>query len=287
MAALACGGAMARAAQFPERTFLGANAPNASSQNLFLKRSGSADQPSSIFENLALEAKNCEYSGMIAIGDVSRTLADEAYSRIRSAMHSGQLEPGQRLRFSDLQALTDTSVTPVREALARLTAEGFTELEGHRGYRVAPVSSEDLWDVVKNRQQLESEALRLSIELGDDHWEAQLISAHHLLSRMDRERADLPTAVNEQWEKRHDVFHETLIGACHSKVLLSFCSQLSGRANRYRRLSISAPPRDIKTEHRLIFEATIGRDAQTATRLLRDHFERTARMVDELLKNKW
>jgi len=25
----------------------------------------------------------------------------------------------------------------------------------------------------------------------------------------------------------------------------------------------------------------------TATALLRDHFERTARMVDELLKNKW
>jgi len=59
---------------------------------------------------------------MIAIGDVSRTLADEAYSRIREAMHSGQLKPGQKLRFSDLQELTDTSVTPVREALARLKA---------------------------------------------------------------------------------------------------------------------------------------------------------------------
>lgn len=224
---------------------------------------------------------------MIAIGDVSRTLADEAYSRIRAAMHSGRLEPGQRLRFSDLQSLTDTSVTPVREALARLTAEGFTELEGHRGYRVAPVSSEDLWDIAKNRQQLESEALRLSIELGDEHWEAQLISAHHLLSRMDRERADLPTAVDERWEQRHEAFHEALIAACQSKVLLGFCGQLSGRANRYRRLSISAPPRDIKTEHRLIFEATIKRDAPTATRLLREHFELTARMVDELLKNRW
>src|SRR5207247_2620707 len=83
------------------------------------------------------------------------------------------------LRFSELQELTDTSVTPVREALARLTAEGFTELEGHRGYRVAPVSSTDLWDIVRNRQRLESEALSLSIKHGDDHWEAQLVTAHH------------------------------------------------------------------------------------------------------------
>src|SRR5258708_30492086 len=145
---------------------------------------------------------------MIAIGDVSRTLADEAYARIRAAMHSGQLQPGQRLRFSDLQSLTETSVTPVREALARLTAEGFTELEGHRGYRVAPVSSEDPWDIVRNRQRLESEALSLSIKHGDDHWEARLVTAHHLLGCMDRERADLPTAVDERWEQRHEHYHE-------------------------------------------------------------------------------
>jgi GntR family transcriptional regulator, carbon starvation induced regulator len=156
---------------------------------------------------------------MIAIGDVSRTLADEAYSRIREAMHTGLLKPGHKLRFSELQELTDTSVTPVREALARLTAEGFTELEGHRGYRVAPVSSADLWDIVRNRQRLESEALSLSIKHGDDHWEAQMITAHHLLARTDRERADLPTAVDEQWEQRHQAFHEALIAACQSKVL--------------------------------------------------------------------
>src|SRR5882757_4724304 len=187
---------------------------------------------------------------MIAIGDVSRTLADEAYSRIREAMHSGLLKPGHKLRFAELQELTDTSVTPVREALARLTAEGFTELEGHRGYRVAPVSREDLWDILRNRQRLESEALRLSIEYGDEHWEAQLVSTHHLLTRMDRERADLPTAADEEWERRHEAFHETLISACRSKVLLGFCSQLSTRANRYRRLSVSVPdiPRDVRTE---------------------------------------
>src|SRR6202790_5875329 len=122
---------------------------------------------------------------MMAVAVFPPTRANKAFSRIREAMHSGQLKPGHKLRFSELQELTDTSVTPVREALARLTAEGFTELEGHRGYRVAPVSSTDLWDIVRNRQRLESEALRLSIAHGDDHWEAQLMTAHHLLSRMD------------------------------------------------------------------------------------------------------
>ena len=225
---------------------------------------------------------------MIAIGDVSRTLADEAYSRIRGAMHSGQLKPGQKLRFSGLQELTDTSVTPVREALARLTAEGFTELEGHRGYRVAPVSSNDLWDIVHNRQRLESEALRLSIEHGDEHWEAQLVSAHHLLVHIDRVRTDL-SAVNEEWARRHEAFHETLISACQSKVLLGFCGQLYARTERYRRLSIALEdvPRDAQTEHRLIFEAAIRRDAAAATARLQEHYERTAHMVEDILRHQW
>jgi DNA-binding GntR family transcriptional regulator len=106
---------------------------------------------------------------------------------------------------------------------------------------------------------------------------------------MDRERADLPTAVDEKWEPRHQAFHEALIAACQSKVLLGFCSQLYARANRYRRLSITVPdiPRDIRTEHRLIFEAAIKRDAVAATDLLKEHFERTARMVDEILRHRW
>jgi DNA-binding GntR family transcriptional regulator len=46
-------------------------------------------------------------------------------------------------------------------------------------------------------------------------------------------------------------------------------------------------PRDIRAEHRLIFEATIDRDAVTATERLRNHFERTAQMVDEILRQRW
>jgi DNA-binding GntR family transcriptional regulator len=222
---------------------------------------------------------------MTATGDIRRTLADDVYARIRTALHTGALKPGQKLRFSELQTLTDTSVTPIREALARLTAEGFTALESHRGYSVAPVSSDDLWDTVRNRQRLEAEALRLSIANGDEHWEASLMTAYHLLTRIERERADFPTVTNDEWERRHAAFHESLISGCKSKILLGFCNQLYARSDRYRRLSVAVldAPRDIKTEHRLIFEATIQRNADGAVKLLQQHFERTAAIVEHLL----
>ena len=106
---------------------------------------------------------------MTASGDRATTLADIAYGRIQRAIRSGALSPSQRLRFDDLRKLCDMSISPVREALTRLTAEGLTELEGHRGFRVAPVSIDDLWDTVRTRQLMESQALRLSIEKGDEH----------------------------------------------------------------------------------------------------------------------
>ncbi len=96
-----------------------------------------------------------------------RTLAGDAYEAIRQAIGVGTFKPGDRLSFADLQALCNMSVTPVREALARLTAEGFTVLDDHRGYTVAPLSLAELRDVTATRQLCEGEALRLSVLNGD------------------------------------------------------------------------------------------------------------------------
>ena len=54
----------------------------------------------------------------------SRDLGLEAYSRIRAAIRGGSLTPGERLTETDLAARFGVSRTPVRQAIARLEAEG-------------------------------------------------------------------------------------------------------------------------------------------------------------------
>src|ERR1700742_2376135 len=108
---------------------------------------------------------------MTATAGTAKTLAESAYLSIRDAIRDGALPPGTRLRFADLQKICSMSVTPVREALARLTAEGFTTVEENRGYRVAPLSIDEFWDIARARQLIEGEALRLSIANGDAEWE--------------------------------------------------------------------------------------------------------------------
>jgi GntR family transcriptional regulator, carbon starvation induced regulator len=225
---------------------------------------------------------------MIATAGTAKTLAESAYFNIRDAIRGGTLPPGTRLRFADLQKICSMSVTPVREALARLTAEGFTTVEENRGYRVAPLSIDEFWDIARARQLIEGEALRLSIANGDAEWEGALVSAHHLMKRAERTSATMPTVVDEEWSFRHAVFHRALISACGSPTLLTISEGLYDRTDRYRRLSWAIPdnPRAIDEEHRLIFENTLARNVEAAVRHLCVHYERTAQQVEAFLLNR-
>lgn len=211
-----------------------------------------------------------------------RTLAGDAYEAIRQAIRTGAFKPGDRLRFADLQALCDMSVTPVREALARLTAEGFTVLDDHRGYSVASLSLAELRDITATRQLCEGEALRLSVLRGDADWEGRVIAAHHLMARIPQAREDIPSAMREDWEARHAVFHAALVSACGSPTLLEICDKLFSRADRYRRLSVSlaGATRDVAGEHRRLMELALARDAEGAAAALRDHYGRTAAALE-------
>ena len=229
---------------------------------------------------------------MIGMNDAAKpagkTLAGGAYDRIRAEIRTGRFRPGARLRFAELQALCDMSVTPVREALARLTAEGFTVLDDHRGYSVARLSLAELRDITASRVLCEGEALRLSILEGDAEWEGRVVAAHHMMARLPQGRDDMPSVISDDWDGRHAVFHQALISACGSPILLEICSRLFGHADRYRRVSVSlsGQQRDVEGEHRLIMERALARDAAGAVEALRGHYQKTANALEAFFEGR-
>lgn len=62
------------------------------------------------------------------------SLSTQAYQQIRKALMVGELKPGQRLNGRAIAAQLGTSLTPVREALLQLVAEGV--LEGRTGHSI-------------------------------------------------------------------------------------------------------------------------------------------------------
>lgn len=79
----------------------------------------------------------------------------------------GALEPGAFVREQELGVALGVSRTPVREALARLAADGVLERLPHRGYRVPPDSFARLLDVYPIISTLEVLAGRLAFARAD------------------------------------------------------------------------------------------------------------------------
>src|SRR5258708_25970598 len=113
------------------------------------------------------------------------SVADEAYSRLRSDILGGELLPGMKLKLDALRERYDVSVNTLRETLSRLAADGLVEAEGQRGFAVIPASFSDLLDITETRRLLECHAARLSLARADLEWESRLVAAYHKLSKVE------------------------------------------------------------------------------------------------------
>ncbi|MGD9600952.1 MAG: GntR family transcriptional regulator [Gammaproteobacteria bacterium] len=209
------------------------------------------------------------------------TLADAAYERLRADILGGQYPAGSKLAVHHLRERYSIGASPLREALNRLVADGFVSLTGQRGFRVAPISVADLRDVTRLRIIFETEALKDSIAVGDDEWEAGIVAAHHRLVRIEQ----TPGADFLDWETRNAALHDALVAACPSPRLLQFRRNLFDQHKRYRSLSTRRlpPSRDIAQEHRDIVSHAQARDAEAACAAVAAHIQRTAESLESLI----
>lgn len=210
-----------------------------------------------------------------------RTLGNDILHRLREDIVSCVFKPGERLRFETLREVYGASFSTLREALSHLTSEGLVVSQGQRGYRVAPVSLEDLRDLTEARVFLERHLLGLAMERGGEPWRVSVLSAYHRLSRTEA-RGD-SEVLGQEWVDEHRAFHEALVSACGSPILLQMRATLFDRAHRYRRLStrLRTGGRDKMQEHRRLMEAALGGDVALAQDLVEAHFRSTTNYVME------
>lgn len=214
----------------------------------------------------------------------ANTLVGSVYLDLRRHIIDGQFPPGARLRVEHLKQRYGAGTGTLREALALLVSDALVVAEGQRGFHVKPMSLDDFQDITQTRILLECQALRQSIEHGDDVWEGRLVAAFHTLSRAEARLHEDHGDRFDDWEARNREFHQALISACTSRWLHHFLAILYRQAERYRRLSVERKPipRDVQAEHQAILDATLGRDPDTACRLLTQHIGTTFDAVRQL-----
>lgn len=195
--------------------------------------------------------------------------ADVAYAQIRERILDGTLAAGSRLNQYELADEMGISITPLREAVRRLSGEGWIELDAHKNARVAGLDLTQARDLLEVRQILEPTAARLAAARRSESDIDELNSAEAALIPITREWG-------EDALTRHTRFHQALYRASHNGVLIRSLDDLWARSDRYRRHGLTLPPgaeprtRDLD-EHRKIADAVIEGDGDRAFALVESH----------------
>jgi GntR family carbon starvation induced transcriptional regulator len=213
---------------------------------------------------------------------VSRTAAPVLISqtvlaRLHADILDGRYAPNARLRFSELQQAYDAGIGTLREALSHLASVGMVEVDANRGFRVAPVSEEDLRDVSTLLIEVEQRAILSSVEQGDAVWEEGVVLTFHRLSQIESLPRAERVARFKEWVTLHRDFHHALVAACGSRWLLHMRGLLYDHMERYRLLSQRHRPQGPGrlTEHAAIKDAVLARRGTEAAELLRRQLQWT------------
>jgi DNA-binding GntR family transcriptional regulator len=201
----------------------------------------------------------------------SATVGESAYQKIRSDIVFGRLPPGKKLKLERLKADYGASVSTLREILNRLHSERLVVAEGQKGFEVAPVSIANLREIAALRQLLEGRALEESFRAGDMEWEGRVVAAHHRLARMEERMAKGERSRAEEWKRYDWQFHQALISACGSKMLIDNHAAVFDKYLRYQMIALSYRGDIAANEHAELLDCALKRDARRACEVLTRH----------------
>lgn len=200
-------------------------------------------------------------------------LRENVYSALCDAFTRGKFAPGDTVSLRHLADQLGTSITPVREAVRRLVAEGALIDTPSRTLMVPPFDANRMQDLKKARLALEALVLDQAMEHMDDE----------TLARMDAILA-APKAMNvttPDLQQNYD-FHFTLYRKSGSVVLLPLVQALWLQYGAYLNLVIHHQDAAEIEEHKFhhqILDALRTHDRSSAQEALAADIERSFRVI--------
>ncbi|MGW1269491.1 GntR family transcriptional regulator [Streptomyces sp. NPDC002491] len=201
-------------------------------------------------------------------------LRDRVYEALLELITTRALQPGRHLVESELAGHLGVSRQPVREALQRLSTEGWVELRPAQGAFVHEPTAEEADQLLTVRTLLEAEAARLAAVHADERGVAAL---NEILAQgasavtedeADAEEVDVAVALNAR-------FYAKVVELSGNAVLARLAAQVDRRVRWYCTPIAPRRGRQSWIEHRDLIAAIAAHDEQEAARLMREHTERT------------
>jgi DNA-binding GntR family transcriptional regulator len=207
-----------------------------------------------------------------------QTAQQAALSTLRRWLVSGRLTPGTRIGQEALAAELGLSVVPVREALKTLESEGQIIYKPRRGFFVAELSLDELFELCEIRSRLEGMAIDYGMDkLGDDD-----VSLMEELHRRMHAAADAGEMFELNQLDRQ--FHGVIFNKAAKPRLQQLIKTLWDQSDPYRAIFFGKEQHlvGMHADHELLIEAARARDAARMKEILDQHRLSPARTMGHL-----
>ncbi|MEO1549537.1 MAG: GntR family transcriptional regulator [Pseudomonadota bacterium] len=198
------------------------------------------------------------------------TLKDHVYEMLREAIITMNIyDEGTNLRLDErsLAEQLNISRTPLREALARLEQDGFVEIKPRRGVYVRRMSLDEILEMIIAWAALESMAASLAAQ------NASEVEVGELRKMAMRHNASSAASDLSEYSEANLQFHQTILAMSGCGLLGKMAEGLFVHMYAVRRRALEEDDRAARSveDHMAIIDAIAERDAERASRLVREH----------------
>lgn len=224
------------------------------------------------------------------------------FMRLREMIVTGQIAPDTKLRAEALATMLDVSRTPIRSALAVLSAEGLVNYSVNRGYTVRPVTVRDVFDSIEVRANLSGMAARAVVDRGWEEGALEQLADMVARGRTILDRGEWSEQIEYDWYLLNWQFHRGILIASQNNVLRNAVRMtviypvLGDAARLCPSIAASVPPRfrqlpstppdhvlESQAEHEELIAAFKCEDAEGAERLMVEHVLATKRRLHAII----
>lgn len=211
--------------------------------------------------------------------DRTRSMAEQAYQKLRLAIVECRLGPGERLTEAAIARKLQVGQTPAREALRRLVLEGLVRVTPRQGYLVAPITLRDVQELFD---------LRLLIEPATAAMAAANSSADEIARLRELSPGGYEAGSQDsvrEFLRANTEFHVQIARLSGNQRITRMLGQLLSESERLINFGMLSHPQSETTagEHQKLLEALAARDADSARATMEQHVVTTRQMVVESL----
>lgn len=202
-------------------------------------------------------------------------LRDVVFRRLRQAILTGDMKPGERLLEIHLANELGVSRTPIREAIRMLELEGLVVMVPRRGAQVAQITEKSMSDVLEVRCALDELAVGLACARISE------VEKEELKEACDAFEDATKTGQVHVIAKADVEFHDIIFKAAGNPRLTQMINNLAEQMYRYRfeYIKDDSQHQMLVDEHRRIYETIRKGDVAAAKSAIREHIENQEKSI--------